>query len=63
MEEVTVRRVIASTYVTLDGVVEDPGGAEGFDRDGWAFEFDRGPEGDRSSRLTRRPALAHRETP
>jgi dihydrofolate reductase len=27
-------------------VVEDPGGAEEFDRGGWAFRFDRGPEGD-----------------
>jgi len=33
--------------VTLDGVVEDPGGSEGFERGGWAFEFDRGPEGDK----------------
>jgi dihydrofolate reductase len=33
--------------MTLDGVVEDPGGAETFDRGGWAFEFDRGPEGDK----------------
>lgn len=33
--------------MTLDGVMEDPGGAEGFERGGWAFQFDRGPEGDR----------------
>jgi dihydrofolate reductase len=26
--------------------MEDPGGAEGFDRGGWAFKFERGPEGD-----------------
>ncbi len=41
------RRLVVSEFVTLDGVMEDPGGAEGFDRGGWAFRFDRGPEGDR----------------
>src|SRR5262245_26758966 len=40
-------RVVVSEFVTLDGVMEDPGGAEGFDRGGWAFKFDRGPEGDK----------------
>ncbi len=40
-------RVVVSEFVSLDGVMEDPGGAEGFDRGGWAFQFDRGPEGDR----------------
>jgi dihydrofolate reductase len=33
--------------VTVDGVIEDPGGGETFDRGGWAFQFDRGPEGDK----------------
>jgi dihydrofolate reductase len=27
--------------------MEDPGGAEKFERGGWAFQFDRGPEGDK----------------
>jgi dihydrofolate reductase len=40
-------RVIVTEFVTLDGVMEDPGGAEGFDRGGWALKFDRGAEGDR----------------
>lgn len=40
-------RLVVSEFVTLDGVAEDPGGAEGFDRGGWAFRFERGPEGDR----------------
>lgn len=39
-------KVVVSEFITLDGVVEDPGGAEEFDRGGWAFNFDRGPEGD-----------------
>lgn len=32
-------RVIASEYVTLDGVMEDPGGAEGFEHGGWSLQF------------------------
>jgi dihydrofolate reductase len=40
-------RVIVTEFVTLDGVFEDPGGAEDFERGGWAFRFDRGDEGDK----------------
>jgi dihydrofolate reductase len=40
-------KIVVSQFVTLDGVIEDPGGAEGFDRGGWAFQFERGPEGDK----------------
>jgi dihydrofolate reductase len=32
-------KVVASTFVTLDGVFEDPGGAEGFDLGGWSFKY------------------------
>src|SRR3954468_11302290 len=39
-------KLVISQFVTLDGVMEDPGGAEGWDRGGWAFQFERGPEGD-----------------
>ena len=42
-----MRRVIVSEFVTLDGVMEDPGGSEEFEHGGWAFQFDRGPEGDK----------------
>ena len=42
-----MRKVVVSQFVSVDGVMEDPGGAEGFDRGGWAFQFDRGPEGDK----------------
>jgi dihydrofolate reductase len=34
-----MRKVIASIFVTLDGVVEDPGGAEGFELGGWSFKY------------------------
>jgi dihydrofolate reductase len=40
-------KVVVSQFVTVDGVVEDPGGSEGWDRGGWAFKFDRGEEGDK----------------
>jgi dihydrofolate reductase len=42
-----MRRVIVSEFVSLDGVMEDPGGAEGFEHGGWAFQTDRGDEGDK----------------
>src|SRR3954451_4466583 len=46
-QEDEMRKVVVSQFVTVDGVIEDPGGAEGFDGGGWAFQFDRGPEGDK----------------
>lgn len=38
-------KLVVSQFITLDGVVEDPGG-EAFERGGWAFKFNRGQEGD-----------------
>jgi dihydrofolate reductase len=40
-------KLVVTEFITLDGVFEDPGGAESFDLGGWAFRFERGPEGDR----------------
>src|SRR6266516_6048569 len=34
-----MRKIIVSEFVTLDGVMEDPGGAEGFKHGGWSFQF------------------------
>lgn len=34
-----MRKVIVSEFLTLDGVMEDPGGAEGFEHGGWSFQF------------------------
>lgn len=34
-----MRKVIVSEYVSLDGVMEDPGGAEEFKYGGWSFQF------------------------
>jgi dihydrofolate reductase len=39
-------RIVVTEFVSLDGVMEDPGGAESFKYGGWTFEFDRG-EGDK----------------
>ncbi|HSB39963.1 MAG TPA: dihydrofolate reductase family protein [Gaiellaceae bacterium] len=39
-------RIVVTEFVTLDGVFEDPGGSEGHERGGWAFQFERGDEGD-----------------
>src|SRR5258708_23794050 len=38
-KENSMRKVIVSEYVTLDGIMEDPGGAEGFKHGGWSFFF------------------------
>jgi dihydrofolate reductase len=40
-------KVVVSQFVSVDGVIEDPGGSEDWERGGWAFKFDRGEEGDR----------------
>jgi dihydrofolate reductase len=38
-------KLVVTEFVTLDGVFEDPGGAEGLAAGGWAFKFERGEEG------------------
>jgi dihydrofolate reductase len=40
-------RIVVTEFISLDGVVEDPGGSEHFERGGWAFETNRGAEGDK----------------
>jgi dihydrofolate reductase len=39
-------KLVVTEYVTLDGVMEAPGGGEDFEHAGWTFAIDRGPEGD-----------------
>jgi dihydrofolate reductase len=39
-------KIIVTEFVSLDGVMEDPGGAEDFKYGGWTFEINRG-EGDK----------------
>jgi dihydrofolate reductase len=38
--------IVVTEFVSLDGVMEDPGGAEDFKYGGWTFEISRGDEGD-----------------
>ena len=40
-------RIVVTEFVSLDGVMEDPGGAENFKHGGWSFEIARGEEGDK----------------
>ena len=40
-------RIVVTEFVSLDGVMEDPGGSENFEHGGWSFAFSRGEEGDR----------------
>ena len=39
-------KIVVTEFMSLDGVIEAPGGGEGFSRGAWSFEFDRGEEGD-----------------
>jgi dihydrofolate reductase len=40
-------RIVVTEFVSLDGVVEAPGGGEDFRHGGWSFEIDRGEAGER----------------
>jgi dihydrofolate reductase len=40
-------KIVVTEFVSLDMVMEDPGGSENFKHGGWSFEFDRGEEGDK----------------
>jgi len=40
-------RIVVTEFISLDGVIEDPGGAEDFKYGGWSFEFDRGDAGNK----------------
>jgi dihydrofolate reductase len=50
-------RVVVTEFISLDGVVEDPGGSEDFEYGGWSFAFDRGQDG--SDFKTDETMLAH----
>jgi dihydrofolate reductase len=38
-------KLVVSQFITVDGVIEDPGGSENHELGGWAFKFDRGDVG------------------
>jgi dihydrofolate reductase len=43
----SVGRIVVTEFVSLDGVMEDPGGSEGTKHAGWSFEIPRGEDGDK----------------
>jgi dihydrofolate reductase len=42
-----VGRIVVTEFVSLDGVMEDPGGAEDYKHGGWTFTFERGDDGNK----------------
>jgi dihydrofolate reductase len=46
-KEAHVGRIVVTEFVSLDGVMEAPGGGEDFKHGGWTFEIERGEEGDK----------------
>lgn len=32
-------KIVVTEFISLDGVIEDPGGSEDFKYGGWSFEF------------------------
>jgi dihydrofolate reductase len=40
-------KIVVTEFISVDGVIQDPGGSEDFKYGGWSFEFSRGDEGDR----------------
>jgi dihydrofolate reductase len=40
-------RIIVTEFVSLDGVMEAPGGGEDYKHAGWTFKIDRGEEGNK----------------
>jgi dihydrofolate reductase len=39
-------RIVVTEFMSLDGVIDSPGGDNDFERGAWTFEIDRGKEGD-----------------
>src|SRR5256885_14888957 len=40
-------KLVVTEFMSIDGVVEDPGGAEDYEHGGWTFEYDRGDDGNK----------------
>jgi dihydrofolate reductase len=45
-EESETGKLVVTEFMSIDGVFEDPGGSEGYAHGGWAFDYDRGADGD-----------------
>jgi dihydrofolate reductase len=46
-EEDHMGRIVITEFVSLDGVMEAPGGGEDYEHAGWTFEINRGADGDK----------------
>jgi dihydrofolate reductase len=40
-------KIVVTEFISLDGVIEAPGGGEDYRHGGWTFEIERGEEGDK----------------
>ena len=40
-------KLVVTEFISIDGVIEDPGGSEDYEYGGWSFEYDRGEDGDK----------------
>jgi dihydrofolate reductase len=40
-------KIVVTEFVSMDGVIEDPGGSENYEHGGWSFQLDRGEEGNK----------------
>src|SRR3954449_2981463 len=38
-------KLVVTEFISLDGVIEDPGGAEQYRHGGWTFKFEQGEDG------------------
>jgi len=38
-------KLVVTEFVSIDGIFEDPGGAENYEHGGWTFEYNRGDDG------------------
>ncbi len=51
-------KIVVTEYISLDGVIEAPGGTEDYRHVNWAMEFDRGAEGEEFKDTENRAAEA-----
>ncbi len=40
-------KIVVTEFISLDGIIEAPGGGEDYRHAGWTFEIERGEEGDK----------------
>src|SRR5438105_1705637 len=45
--EIDMGTIVVTEYVSLDGVIQAPGGGEEYEHAGWTFAIERGDDGNR----------------